>query len=132
MLVNKRYAGIHTYKGKETPGGIPRIISDELFNKVADMMEKNKKAPARARAKEDFIEGRVVQLARAQLTDESIAQIASAVAPLCEKEKESGDYKRLEKLRRDNGKQKANLVDTLKFGKATETLLEEVAKLGKH
>lgn len=179
MLTNKRYIGIYTYKGKETPGGIPRIVSDELFFKVAEMMEKNKKAPARARAKEEYllttklfcghckemmtgisgtsktgaihnyytcngrkkkqctkknvqkelVEDRVIALARAQLTDENIAKIAQAVAALCEKEKENGDYKRLDKLRRDTEKQKANLVDALKYGKATETLLEEIAKL---
>lgn len=55
MLINKRYIGIYTYKGKETPGGIPRIISDDLFYKVQEKMEKNKKAPARARAKEEFL-----------------------------------------------------------------------------
>lgn len=55
MLKNKRYIGIYTYKGTETPGGIPRIISDELFNKVAEIMKKNKKAPARARAKVEYL-----------------------------------------------------------------------------
>ena len=54
-LKNKRYIGVYTYKDKETPGGMPRIISDELFNKVAEIMEKNKKAPARARAKEEYL-----------------------------------------------------------------------------
>lgn len=179
LLTNKRYIGVYTYKGTETPGGVPRIVSDELFYKVAEMMEKNKKAPARARAKEeyllttklfcghckemmtgisgtsktgaihnyytcngrkkklcskknvqkDYIEDRVVRLAREQLTDENIAKIASAVVAVCEKEKEGGDYKRLEKLSRDTEKQKSNLVDALKFGKATETLLAEIAKL---
>lgn len=179
LLTNKRYIGVYTYKGTETPGGTPRIVSDELFYKVAEMMEKNKKAPARARAKEEYlltaklfcghckemmtgisgtsktgaihnyytcngrkkklcskknvqkeyIEDRVVRLARKQLTDENIAKIANAVVEVCEKEKESGDYKRLERQRRDTEKQKANLVDALKFGKATETLLAEIAKL---
>ena len=55
LLSNKRYIGIYIYKGNETPGGMPRIVSDELFNKVADIMDKNKKAPARARAKEEFL-----------------------------------------------------------------------------
>lgn len=55
MLVNKRYIGIYTYKGRETPGGIPRIIDDELFAKVQEKMQKNKKAPARARAKEEYL-----------------------------------------------------------------------------
>ncbi len=55
MLKNKRYIGIYTYKGNETPGGMPRIIDDELFYKVQDIMSKNKKAPARARAKCDYL-----------------------------------------------------------------------------
>ncbi len=55
MLKNKRYIGIYTYKDTETPGGIPRIIDDELFYKVQDIMQKNKKAPARARAKEEYL-----------------------------------------------------------------------------
>ncbi len=55
ILQNKRYIGIYTYKGTETPGGIPRIISDELFNKAADKFAKNKKAPARLKAQEEYI-----------------------------------------------------------------------------
>lgn len=55
ILQNKRYIGIYTYKGKETPGGMPRIISDELFNKVAVIMEKNRKAPARSKAKVEYL-----------------------------------------------------------------------------
>lgn len=55
ILVNKRYIGIYTFKDSEAPNKIPRIISDELFNKVQDMMKKNKKAPARARAKAEYL-----------------------------------------------------------------------------
>ena len=51
------------------------------------------------------------------------------MAAICDKEREQGDYKRFEKLRRENEKQKANLVDALKHGKAVETLLDEIAKL---
>lgn len=55
MLKNKRYIGVYTYKGTETPGGMPRIISDELFHKVAEIMAKNKKAPARSKAKVEYL-----------------------------------------------------------------------------
>ena len=55
MLQNKRYIGIYTYKGGEMPGGIPRIVSDDLFYRVNDVMNKNKKAPARARAKAEYL-----------------------------------------------------------------------------
>ena len=47
---NKRYAGYYTYNGTETKGGMPAIISEELFNKVQELMSKKKKAPARAKA----------------------------------------------------------------------------------
>ena len=55
MLMNKRYIGIYTYKGRETPGGMPRIIDDDLFYRVQEKMQKNKTAPARARAKEEYL-----------------------------------------------------------------------------
>ena len=55
MLQNKRYIGIYTYKGKEYPGKIPQIISDELFNKVTEIMNKNRKAPAIKKAKEEYL-----------------------------------------------------------------------------
>ena len=55
MLRNKRYIGTYTYGGKETPGGIPRIVDDETFNQVQEILDKNKKAPARARAKTEYL-----------------------------------------------------------------------------
>ena len=56
LLQNKRYLGIFTWKGQDDiPDGVPRIISDELFEKVRLKMIANKKAPARARALEEYI-----------------------------------------------------------------------------
>ena len=55
MFRNKRYLGIYTYKGVETPNAIPRIVSDELFEAVQIILNKNKKAPARARAKAEYL-----------------------------------------------------------------------------
>ena len=55
ILLNKKYIGIYTYNGKDTIDGIPRIIDDNTFNKVQEIMFKNKKAPARARAKTDYL-----------------------------------------------------------------------------
>ena len=54
ILTNRRYLGIYIYKDTETPGGIPRIIDDDVFYQVQELMEKNKKAPARAKASPDF------------------------------------------------------------------------------
>lgn len=55
ILKNKRYLGYYIHSGKEIENGIPRIISDELFEKVEEAMKKNGKAPARARAKVEYL-----------------------------------------------------------------------------
>lgn len=55
MLKNRKYLGIYIYKDKEIPGGMPQIIDEDLFNRVAAKMEENKKAPARARARAEYI-----------------------------------------------------------------------------
>lgn len=55
ILRNRRYIGIYTYKGKETPGGMPRIIDDELFDRVQRTLDRNKAAPARSRGREEYL-----------------------------------------------------------------------------
>ena len=55
ILRNKRYTGVYTFKGTETPDGLPRIVSDDLFYEAQDMINKKKKAPARAKAYESYI-----------------------------------------------------------------------------
>ena len=55
MLRNKRYIGIYTYKDMEIKDGIPRIVSNELFEQVAERLEKNKKAPAHFKAKAEYL-----------------------------------------------------------------------------
>ena len=52
---NRRYLGIYIYNDIEVQGGMPRIISDELFEQVQEKLIKNKKAPARSRAKDEYI-----------------------------------------------------------------------------
>lgn len=55
ILRNKRYIGIYTYKDKEIPGGMPRIVPDELFSQVQEIMDKNQKTPARSKANEEYL-----------------------------------------------------------------------------
>ena len=165
ILLNKKYIGIYSYNGIDTIGGIPRIIDDETFNKTQDIMFKNKKAPARARAKteyllttklfcghckemmtgysgtskngklynyymcnnarkklcnkkavqKDYIEDLIVEQAREILTDDNINKIADEVVKLANKERENAVLKRLNKMLKENEKQKANLFDSLKI-----------------
>ena len=55
MLSNKRYIGIYTYKGTETPGGMPRIISDDLFQRVQAKLVKDKVTKGAHVVKEEYI-----------------------------------------------------------------------------
>jgi len=55
ILTNKRYNGIYTYNNEDFKGGIPQIIDDLTFEMVQQKMGTNKKAPARARAKTDYL-----------------------------------------------------------------------------
>ncbi|WP_093987664.1 recombinase family protein [Massiliimalia timonensis] len=55
LLRNKRYIGYYIYKDTETPGGMPRILDDDLFERVQSMLDRNKKAPARKRGKDEYL-----------------------------------------------------------------------------
>jgi len=57
MLRNKKYIGINTYKGIEFSGVIPQIIDDDLFERVQQALNKNKKATGRKKAvgKEEYL-----------------------------------------------------------------------------
>jgi len=55
LLMNKKYIGIYSYDGIETPEAIPRIIDDNTFYKAQDMLNIKKQAPARARAKTEYL-----------------------------------------------------------------------------
>ena len=55
LLNNKRYIGIYLYKGVETPGGMPRIIDDDLFYRVQTIMNGNKKVSAKTQGENEYI-----------------------------------------------------------------------------
>ena len=53
ILINRKYLGIYIYSDIEIPDGIPRIIDDVTFQQAQILLEKNKKAPARAKTIEE-------------------------------------------------------------------------------
>ena len=55
MLKNKRYIGTNTYNKEEFPNTIPAIIDKELFDKVQKVIDKNKRVPAKSKAKEEYL-----------------------------------------------------------------------------
>lgn len=55
LLRNRKYIGEYKYGSVVTPGGIPAIIDKDLFERVQMRMAANKKAPARAKAEEEYL-----------------------------------------------------------------------------
>ena len=55
LLKNRRYIGEYTYRDIVVPNGIPAIVPQDLFDRVQEKMAKNKKAPARHKAEEDYL-----------------------------------------------------------------------------
>ena len=55
LLNNRRYIGEYRYRDVVVPEGIPAIVPVDLFERVQEKMAKNKKAPARHKAEEDYL-----------------------------------------------------------------------------
>ena len=55
MLKNRRFIGEYQYRDIVTPGGIPAIITQELFDRVQSRMERNRKAPAMKKADVEYL-----------------------------------------------------------------------------
>jgi len=55
VLHNRKYIGEYRYREIVTPGGIPAIVPQDLFDRVQEKTAKNKKAPARHKAEDDYL-----------------------------------------------------------------------------
>lgn len=55
MLTNKKYIGVYSFQDIEIEDGIPPLISKAVWKAVQARMEANKKAPARAKAKVEYL-----------------------------------------------------------------------------
>lgn len=55
LLKNRRYIGEFKFRDTVIPDGIPAIVPKDLFDRVQERMEKNKKSPARFKAEEDYL-----------------------------------------------------------------------------
>ena len=55
LLKNRKYIGEYQYQDVIIPGGVPAILSDDLFYRVQARLEKNKRAPATAKADVDYL-----------------------------------------------------------------------------
>jgi len=55
MLKNRKYIGEYKYRTVVNPNGIPAIVPQDLFDRVQERRAKNKKAPARKKANDEYI-----------------------------------------------------------------------------
>lgn len=55
LLKNRRYMGEYSYRDVIKEDGIPAIVPKELFERVQEQLAKNKKAPARHKAEDDYL-----------------------------------------------------------------------------
>ena len=55
ILSNRRYIGEYRYRDIVIPDGIPQIVPQDLFDRVQTRLAKNKKAPARFKAEDEYI-----------------------------------------------------------------------------
>ena len=55
LLANRRYMGEFRYRDIVTADGIPAIVSKDLFDRVQERLAKNKKAPARTKAEDEYL-----------------------------------------------------------------------------
>lgn len=61
MLKNQTYIGTYTFKDEITvEGAVPAIVDRATFDKVGTMLERNRRAPGRVKAKEEYqLQGKV-------------------------------------------------------------------------
>ena len=55
MLSNRRYLGEYKFRDVTIPNIIPPLVSEDLFERVQQRLAKNKKAPARHKAEDDYL-----------------------------------------------------------------------------
>lgn len=54
LLKNRKYIGEYQYQEVIIPGGVPAIVPEDLFYRVQERLEKNKRAPAHTKTEIDF------------------------------------------------------------------------------
>lgn len=55
VLKNRRYIGEYRYGDVVVEGGVPAIVEQDIFERVQKRMEKNRRAPGRATAHEEYL-----------------------------------------------------------------------------
>ena len=55
LLHNRKYIGEYQYRDIVVPDGIPALVPTDLFERVQERIKRNKRAPARHKAEDDYL-----------------------------------------------------------------------------
>ncbi len=55
MLQNRKYIGEYKYRDVVVPGGVPAIVSEDVFKMAQDRLERNRRAPASYKSDDRYI-----------------------------------------------------------------------------
>ncbi|MCI8524521.1 MAG: hypothetical protein HFF17_01050 [Oscillospiraceae bacterium] len=55
ILHNRKFLGEYKYREIVIPNGISTIVPQDLFDRVQNKLAKNRKAPARHKAEDDYL-----------------------------------------------------------------------------
>ena len=146
MLKNRRYIGEYQYRDVLIPDGIPAIVPKELFDRVQEKIEKNKKAPARHNyykcvsvkkkrtdckkkpVRKQWLEDLVVnEVMKVVMDDQAIEAIVSMVMDL--QDRENTNLPLYEQQLQEAQRGIDNLLNAIQQGiltKSTKTRLEEL------
>lgn len=99
------------------------------------IIRKKSKAVKNLTVTKHRIEDKVIEVVREMLSEGNMQLIAREISSLCNIEMENPNFKRLQRLINENNKQKANLLKSLKIGKASPNaasyVFNEIDKMDK-
>ena len=138
MLKNRRYIGELSFRDTVVPDAIPAIVPKDLFDRVQKRLEKNKRAPARGKADEeycnkktvqkDWLESLVVQETMKLIQDDAmIERIVQLVMDF--QNQENTTIPLLEKQLREVDRKLDNLMKAIEEGLFTRTTKERLDAL---
>ena len=114
MLHNRKYIGEYKYKDVVIPGGIPAIVTQEMFDRVQERMALNKKAPAKHKAEDEYLSTKQRLEELEQQKGELSVQIMKEEMskPVLTREQILFWFRRLRKLNIEKLEHRRKLIDT--------------------
>ena len=113
---------------KSAMTGISGTSHTGAFYQYYQRINNKRKSCKKKTVQKSYIEDLVVNEVRAILTSENIEKFSRAVEVRCEKERNTADLKRINKLIKENETATQNLIKALETGKAADVISAQIEK----